>query len=141
MYRRDYVMRLIERFGLALRKLRDVILQRQSVPEDVRDQIQVIAEEAGLDLDVARRLDPATLLMWLAPTADVDEPRLWLAGELLYLLALQQREAGEAGWRGDMERAAAVFGRLAADWRPGSEQASAGERAAEAASLLQATMP
>ena len=49
---------LIERLGQVLRTLRDRLLQRELSNDDLRAEIQEIAREAGLDLAVARRLDP-----------------------------------------------------------------------------------
>jgi hypothetical protein len=134
MYRRDYIIRLIERFGKLLRALRNRVLGLHTAAADqadVLDEIAEVARQAGLDLDIARRLDPPMLLLWLAPTEDFDRARLWLMGELLYLAGLQRRNGGDTGWRGDVERAHAAFARLEADWRPTDDQASAGERAAE----------
>lgn len=137
MYRRDYIIRLIERFGRALLLLRDRILRRQVQFADVRHELHEIAREAGLDLEIARHLDPASLLMWLAPTGEIDPPRFWLVAELLYLDGLAAREAG-TGDRGrhDHARALALFGRLPAAWRPDDTLASAGERCTELQEML-----
>jgi len=137
-YRRDYILRLIERFGRILLTLRDRILRRAVAAEDLRAEIHEIAREAGLDLDLARQLDPAMLLMWLSPTGEVDEPKFWLLAELLYLEGLDVREAGaveEA--RAHLARARAVFGRLPAGWRPSEGLASAGARCDEIDRTLQ----
>lgn len=136
MYRRDYILRLIERFGRVLIALRNRILRREAGAEDVRAALQDVAEQAGLDLDLARRLDPGSLLLWLAPTDDVDEPKLWLMAELLYLEALHGREASPAAARGGLERALALFARLPPAWRPSDDFVTAGERSAEVRQLL-----
>lgn len=138
MYRRDYVLRLIERFGRMLIALRNRILRREITAEDLRLEIHEIAQQAGLDLEIARRLDPQMLLMWLSPTGEVDEPKFWLMAELLYLEGIDAREAGSGdGGRADLARASAVFARLPADWKPSAELASAGERRVEIDRLLQ----
>ena len=134
MYRRDYILRLIERFGRMLIALRDAILRRQSDPAQVRSQIREIAEQAGLDLGIARRLDPAMLLIWLAPTTDYDAPRLWLMAELLYLEALQSEDLESR--RADLERALALFSHLPPGWRPTDDLPTADERAGELRVLL-----
>jgi hypothetical protein len=69
MYRHDYILRLIERFGRALTALRDRILGRTADAATASAEIHEIAQAAGLDLGVARSLDPAMLLIWLAPAA------------------------------------------------------------------------
>ena len=136
-YRRDYILRLIERFGQMLIALRNRILKRELDSEQARAEIHEMARMAGLDLEVARQLDPATLLVWLAPGDDVDEAKLWLMGELLYLEGLRVRGAAQADGGGDdFARALAVFSRLPTAWRPHAELPSAGERAAEVRRLL-----
>jgi hypothetical protein len=138
MYRHDYIIRLIERFGAALRSLRDVILQRQREGPLVRAEIGEIARHAGLDLTVARTLDLETLLMWLAPGGEPDPAKLWLMAELLYLEGLQVKASGRAGWEGDLTRAMGLMERLEPDWRPGEAFTPAGERLAEIRTLLAA---
>lgn len=137
MYRRDYLIRLIERFGRMLLALRNRILRREVQPEELRAQLQEIAEQAGLDVDLARNLDPRMLLMWLAPTGEIDPPRFWLLAELLYLTGMHAREtrSGDGG-RADLERARALLGVLPADWKPGDDLPTPGERLAELDTLL-----
>ena len=136
MYRHDYIMRLIERFGVALRTLRDRILRREREDLSVRGELGEIARQAGLDLEIARTLDPAALMMWLAPSGPPDPARLWLMAELLYLEGLAGRAAGDSAWRGDLSRAASLLAHMEGDWRPGPEFATAAERADEIRGLL-----
>jgi hypothetical protein len=138
MYRHDYVLRLIERLGQVLRTLRDRLLQRQMTNDDIRDEIQEIAREAGLDLAFARRLDLGTLVTWLAPVPDaVDEDRVWLMAELLYVEALAARASGDDQQAAaDGRRALALFARISPTWKPGTDLTSAGERVAELQVLL-----
>jgi hypothetical protein len=139
MYRRDYIIRLIERFGKTLLALRNRLLGLQPAGRshaEAIEEIGEIARQAGLDLDIARRLDPAMLLAWLAPTDDVDSGRLWLMGELLYLTGLELRAAGQPQWQAEVERAHALFARLEPDWRPADDHAPAGARATETRRVL-----
>ncbi len=139
MYTRDYVLRLIERFGRALIALRDRILRREVTTEELRAQLREVAQGAGLDLDLARSLDPGMLLMWLAPTGEIDPPRFWLLAELLYLEGAHAREsAADDLGRADMERALAVFAKLPPEWQPFPDMATAGERASELRAVLEA---
>jgi hypothetical protein len=142
MYRYDYILRLIERFGQALRVLRDRILRREVKAADMREELREVASLSGLDLDVARRLDGGMLLMWLSPTGDVDPPRFWLMGELLYLegLAARQEGGGDTG-RADLEAALTVFSQVPEGWRPQEDLASAGERIAEIRGMLKIPNP
>lgn len=136
MYRHDYILKLIERFGAALVSLRNKILRRAHDERAVSVEIHEIAQQAGLDIDVARSLAPELLLMWLAPTGQVDPAKLWLLAELLYLEGLQAKASGEAEWRGDLERAVSLLDTIPVDWRPGDTFTAAGERAEEIRSLL-----
>lgn len=137
MYRRDYILRLIERFGRALLALRNRILRREVDMAEVLAEIHDVAQQAGLDLHIARRLDPDSMLMWLAPTGEIDPPRLWLMAELFYLEGLQAKTSatGDAG-RADLERARAICSRLPPDWKPSDDFVSAAERVAEIDQLL-----
>lgn len=136
MYRHDYILRLIERFGAALITLRDKILRRQRDEVAVRAEISEVARQAGLDLDVARSLDPQQLLIWLAPTGQPDPAKLWLMAELLYLDGLHAHTSGAPGWQGDFERAYAILSHVPPQWRPNDAFASAEERAGEIRTLL-----
>lgn len=139
MYRHDYIIRLIERFGAALRTLRDVILRRQQDEQAVHAEVAEIARQAGLDLEVARTLDPEMLLMWLAPGGEPDPGKLWLMAELLYLEGLQVRASGDTGWENDLTRAVGLLARLEPHWRPADGFTPAGERLSEIRSLLGTT--
>jgi hypothetical protein len=131
-YRQDYILRLIEHLSRALAALRHRLLGRTIETVEARAEIQEAAREAGLDLDVARRLDGAMLLMWLAPGGTVDEPKLWLMAELLYLEALAARAEGNVeGSRADACRALTILTRVSPDFRPSPDLASAGERSEE----------
>jgi hypothetical protein len=138
MYRYDYVLRLIERLGQVLRTLRDRMLRRELSNDDLRAEVQEIAREAGLDLAFARRLDPATLVTWLAPIPDrVDAERVWLMAELLQIEALIARAAGDAPQaNADLRRAISLYAHLDPAWHPRHEDTSAGERVAELQALL-----
>lgn len=144
MYRRDYILRIIEQFGRALAALLGKITGRQLSPIEVHDQIAVVASQSGLQLDVARALDPVMLLMWLAPRGDddIDPGKFWLMAELLFLEGLQAREEGnDLRARADLERAHLILSRLDAAWRPQADLASAGERLAEIDRLMAEKSP
>jgi hypothetical protein len=137
-YQRDYIIRLIERFAQALRILRDRLLRRDVDATELRTTLSEVAHQAGLDLDLARQLDPGMLVMWLTPTGEIDEGRLWLMAELLYLSGLDDA-APDA--EADLDRALAVFTKLPQGWRPTDGSASAGERVAEIRERLEGHRP
>jgi len=136
MYRHDYILKLIERFGAALISLRDKILRREREETGFRAEIYEIAREAGLDIGIARSLEPDSLLMWLAPTGQPDLAKLWLMAELLYLEGLDAKASGGSEWHGDLTRALAILATLPAEWRPGETFTTAGARANEIRLLL-----
>ena len=136
MYRRDYILKLIERLARALIAVRDQLMGRGAEPAEALPTIREMAADAGLDLTVARSLDPASLLMWLAPTGEIDAPRLWLMAELLYLEALQGRSEEGVQWRADAERALAIVSRLESEWRPAEGLATPAERGTELRQML-----
>ncbi|CAN5361965.1 MAG: hypothetical protein H0T05_04580 [Acidobacteria bacterium] len=138
MYRQDYILRLIEQFGKALIALRDRILRRETDRQKMGAEIGEMARQAGLDLGVARSLDQASLMMWLAPAGQVDQPRLWLMAELLFLEGLAAVESEDlAAGRADLGRALAILERLEPDWRPAEDLPSAANLADEIRELLQ----
>ena len=129
MYRQDYILRLIEQFGRALVLLRNRILRREVDKPTAMADIGEMARQAGLDLDVARSLDVPSLLMWLAPAGQVDQARLWLMAELLYLEGLGALEDDPGRADADFTRAAAILERLEPQWRPSPDLPSAAELA------------
>jgi hypothetical protein len=129
MFREDYINRLIEQFGHALVALRNLITGRQASPAEIHAQIASVASQGGLALDVARSLDPAMLVMWLAPRGEIDPGKFWLLAELLFLEGLQAHEEGDVTRaRADLDRARLLLGKIDAGWRPETDLASAGER-------------
>ena len=132
MYRQDYILRLIEQVGRALTALRNRITGRQLSPAEIHAQISEVASQGGLQLDVARSLDPGMLLMWLAPRGEIDPGKFWLMAELLLLEGLQAREEGdESRARADLERAQLILSKLEPAWRPQADLASVQERLEE----------
>jgi hypothetical protein len=129
MFRQDYILRLVEQFGRVLATLLSKIKGRQLSPTEVHAQIAAIASQGGLQLDVARSLDPVMLLMWLAPRGEIDPGKFWLMAELLFLEGMQAREEGLADRaRDDLQRARIILSQLATDWRPQADLTSVGER-------------
>jgi hypothetical protein len=116
MYRTDYVMRLIEAFGKSLIAIRDRILKREADSQAVVAELGEMSRKAGVDLDIARRLDPASLLMWLSPTGEYDPARMWLLAELLYLAGLRADTDRPGAGRPDFTRALALLKHVPADF-------------------------
>ena len=136
MYRHDYILKLIERLGAGLITLRNRILGRAADDTTIRAEIGEIAQQAGLDMGVARSLDPELLFMWLAPLGEPDPAKLWLMAELLYLEGIHASGSGMSGSQADLERALALLVRLPPDWRPADAFPTAGERVNEIRGLI-----
>ncbi len=92
MQRRDYILREIERLGYILARIRDRILGRTTSLDELRRDLSGAAGSIGLDLDLAHRVTPETLLL-LAPPA-TDPSKTWFFAESLYLEGLELYLAG-----------------------------------------------
>ena len=137
MYRRDYILRLIEQLGRQLIALRNRILRRDQDRDAVRSEIAEIARRTGIDLDVARTVDVSTLRLLMSVAGNVDPGRCWLAAELLLLEGLDAAQAGNpASARRDFARALDLYSMVEADWRPFDEVPPVNERIAETQQLL-----
>lgn len=96
LHNRDYILRLIEQLGRALNQIVAQILGRSGDgPIDVDAELQGLALQAGLDLDLATRLSVETLPMLVAPLGTPDPGRTWLLAELLYLRGFQAEHRAE----------------------------------------------
>lgn len=90
---RDYILRLIEQAALVIARIRQRILGGDVTT--ARDELRAEASRHGVDLALARALDPHSLLLLLSPTGEPEPARCWLIAELLYLDGLQAQTAGE----------------------------------------------
>jgi hypothetical protein len=108
MEQRDYILRMIEQFGRFALALRRLITGGGAGSQRARDQLTSVAQNAGLDLDLARVATAETLLMLAAPTGELDPARCWMYAETLYLDGL------DAELSGDVERAWSAYGRARA---------------------------
>jgi hypothetical protein len=138
MYRQDYILRLIEQFAQGLILLRNRILRRETDRQKASAEVTELAQQAGLDLGIARSLDVQSLLMWLAPAGQIDQARLWLMAELLYFEGLAALESEPAAARADLTRALAILECLEPNWRPTAALPTASELQAEIRSLIPA---
>jgi hypothetical protein len=136
MYRQDYILRLIEQFAQGLILLRNRILRRETDRQKASAEVTELAQQAGLDLGIARSLDVQSLLMWLAPAGQVDQARLWLMAELLYFEGLAALDADPEAARADLARALAILERLEPNWRPTPELPTAAELQEEIRGLV-----
>ena len=98
MEQRDYILREIERLGSILAGIRDRILRRTTSLDEVRHGLQAAARSIGVDLEIAEKVTPETLLMLVTGGGSIEPTRCWFFAESLYLQGLQ---AGISGSRED----------------------------------------
>jgi len=96
MYQRDFILRMIERFGQILIALRNRILGGAD-EEEVEAALQQAGLQAGVDLNVVRSVSLDSLLMLVGSDGDIELDRAWLMAELLLLDGLHAARIGEAG--------------------------------------------
>lgn len=110
MAQRDYLLRLIEEAGRALRALRDRVLARDVDDEKLEQELADQFERVGLDPDLALRATTDTLILLVAPTGEVDATRCWILAESLYLTGLNAAlEGRDADARPAFERALPLY--------------------------------
>lgn len=92
----DYLLRMIEEAGRALRALRDRVLGRELDAGQLNSELESLFESVGLDHELALRATSETLLLLVAPTGEVDPTRCWVLAESLYLAGLGAHIEGDA---------------------------------------------
>jgi hypothetical protein len=108
MHQRDYILRMIEQIGRILLALRKRIQGQASDVADVEDAFRTLAGHAGIDLDVARRTTPETLILLTSP--QLEPTRCWTLAELLYLDGLNaQTDGRNEDARNSYEKALRLF--------------------------------
>jgi hypothetical protein len=108
---RDYILRLIEQIGAVLIALRKRILARSIAPEEARDALRDVGSRAGFDLDLLRGFSLESLVLFVAPTGEVEPSRCWMMAEVLYLDGLQASvEERMLDARESLAKAAALYG-------------------------------
>ncbi|MFW6078092.1 MAG: hypothetical protein ACODAE_00615 [Gemmatimonadota bacterium] len=94
MYQRDFILRMIEQVGRIMIALRNRIFGREIDRQTLRDELDAVAQRTGLDFALARRVEPETLMMIVAPTGELEPGRCWLLAEMFYLDGLQAKLEG-----------------------------------------------
>lgn len=132
MYQRDFILRIIEQLGRALVQLRRRMLAEKLPAQELQGELEAVARQAGLNLELIRSVDSATLPMLVAPSGEMEPARCWLAAELLYLEILRAHEAGRTHERlRELDRALELCAYLPDDWSPPPELPSVAERETE----------
>jgi hypothetical protein len=119
MENRDYILRLIERFGQFAIAVRKLILGGKAGSAAVRDRLQQTAQHAGLDLELAHALTGRTLATIVAPDGEPEPARCWMYAETLYLDGLDARMSGhlDRAWS-SFQKARMLFSMIASRGSP-----------------------
>ena len=128
---RDYILRLIEQAGTALRRL-IARLEGGARHAELMADLQRTAQLGGLDIDLLRMCDAQGLLHVVAPTGEPDPSRTWLAAETLLVDARAARAEGNLDHaREGFAKAASLFRLLEPTWVLPSGFPEATDRVAE----------
>ena len=92
MERRDYVLRLIERMRQVLARVRELILRGDFVA--VNTELQALAKQTGVGLELAKSLSDESLLLLLSTDGEPDPTKCLVVAEVLYLDGVRAREQG-----------------------------------------------
>ncbi len=93
---KDYILREIERLGIIFRAIRDRILGRTTSMAEVRRDLHAAAGSLGLDLELAHRVSPETLVLLVAPGGVPEPTRCWCFAESLFLEGLEASLSGQS---------------------------------------------
>jgi hypothetical protein len=118
LHQRDYVMRLIEQMGSALVQL---VRKIPDAPSDdlasIEGELEALARQVGMDLQLARRLDFDSLHLLITSAGDLDPARCRFLAELLYLHGLQAERGGRPHVAaGDFARALYLYRLVEPSW-------------------------
>ena len=86
--------------------------ERSGAVEAIRSEMDALAAQAGLELDLALRRSPESLALLISPGGTPDPGRGWLLAELLYLSARLAERSGDPGAAGESDRRALLLYRL-----------------------------
>lgn len=95
MQQHDYIMRIIEQLGVALARVRDMIIGRAS-REDIQAELEAAARQGGVDFDMARIASVDTLVSLIAVGDEINPMQCWLTAELLLLDGMKAESGGSA---------------------------------------------
>lgn len=90
MQQRDFILRMIERFGQLLIALRKLILGGGDA-EEVESALQQGSQEMGLDLDLIRGFSMESLAMFVGTDGEIAVDRAWLMAEVPCSMACRPR--------------------------------------------------
>ncbi len=138
MPQRDFILREIERLGRILAAVRARLLGGATTREAVRRDLHAAAEAAGVDLELARRVTPETLLLLVGSGPQADPTRCWFLAECFYLEGLEAHLSGDDTAAASLlARARFLYGALASGAVPLVELPETAARLREIDALLE----
>lgn len=78
---RDYILRMIEQMAVIIAAIRRKLLRGEVEAGTV--DLRAEAARQGVDLELARALEPESLLLMLSPGGEPEAARCWVMAELL----------------------------------------------------------
>lgn len=129
MFQRDYILRIIEQLGQALRELRSRIVGAPAEGADLREELAAVAARAAIDLELVRKVDRETLRVIVFPAGEPDPARCWFIAELMYLDGLRLHTAGRTQEASEsFDRAVLLFSWIPPEWRSPAGLPAAADR-------------
>jgi len=95
MHQRDFILRMIERYGQLLLAIRKLILG-EATPREIQNALREGSQQAGFDLDLIRGFTLDSLVMLAGRDGEIELGRAWLMAEILLLDGLQATREGDA---------------------------------------------
>ncbi len=93
---KDFILREIERLGVIFRAIMDRIVGRTTSLAEVKQDLHAAAGSLGVDLELAHKVSPETLLLLVAPGGVAEPTRCWVFAESLFLEGLEANLSGQA---------------------------------------------
>jgi hypothetical protein len=94
--RQDYILRMIEMAGRALRMLLRGLRAGDVGADEMKDRLRTTAEGVGLDLELLRQVDLDTLVLLVSPGGEPEIGRCWVGAELFAVDAEGAELGGDA---------------------------------------------
>lgn len=95
MGRQDYLLRMIELAGQALRAILRGLRSGELRPAEAAKRLRETASGAGVDLEFMRQVDLDTLVRLVSPTGAPEPGRTWLAAEAFAIDAFCAEAEGD----------------------------------------------
>jgi hypothetical protein len=96
LHSRDHILRIIEQLSREVARVLDGLLRDTGREVQAGEALERVATQAGLDLELARRLAPESLHLMIERAGEVSPEHCWLLAEILYVDGVRASGAGNA---------------------------------------------